>query len=192
MIVLVLGLMLFLGTHSVRVMAGGWRDAQLARMGEKRWKGAYSLVAIAGFVLIVWGYGMARQEPTLLWQPPAWAPHAAGLLTAIAFVLVTAAYVPRNRIKARLGHPMLAGTKVWAFAHLLANGTLADLLLFGAFLAWAVVAYASARKRDRAAGVTDPPGRAQGDVMAVAIGLAAWAVFAFWLHAWWIGVRPFG
>jgi uncharacterized membrane protein len=135
---------------------------------------------------------MARQQPTLLWQPPGWAPHAAGLLTAIAFVLVAAAYVPGNRIRARLGHPMLAGTKVWAFAHLLANGTLADLLLFGAFLAWAVVTFASARRRDRTAGVTVAPGSAKGDVMAVAIGLAAWAVFAFWLHASWIGVHPFG
>jgi uncharacterized membrane protein len=192
MTVLVLGLLLFLGTHSVRIVADGWRGAQVARMGERAWKGAYSLVAIAGFALIVWGYGLARQQPLVLWQPPAWAAHVAGLLTAVAFVLVAAAYVPANRFRARLGHPMLAGTKLWAFAHVLANGTLADLLLFGAFLAWAVAAFANARRRDRSAGRTPAAGTLRGDLLAVGVGLVAWALFAFWLHGAWIGVRPFG
>jgi uncharacterized membrane protein len=192
MIVLLLGLALFIAPHSVRLVADDWRAKQLARWGERRWKGAYSLLSATGFVLIVWGYSLARRDPVPLWQPVPGAAHVAGLLTLIAFVLIAAAYVPPNRIKARLGHPMLAGTKVWAFAHLLANGTLADLLLFGTFLAWAVVGFVSARRRDRASGVVYPAGTARGDALAVAIGVVAWAVFAGWLHGEWIGVRPFG
>jgi uncharacterized membrane protein len=191
-IVLLLGLVLFLGPHSIRVVADDWRSRQLARLGERGWKGAYSLVSVAGFVLIVFGYGMARRDPVVLWQPVPGAAHIAGLLTLVAFVLVVAAYVPRNRIKARLGHPMLAGTKLWAFAHLLANGTLADLLLFGAFLAWSVTAFLGARRRDRVAGIVYPAGTTRNDAVTLVIGIAAWAIFAGWLHGWWIGVRPFG
>jgi uncharacterized membrane protein len=192
MAMLVLGLILFLGVHSTRVFAEGWRAATIARIGEKRWKGIYSLVSIATFVLLVWGYGQARQNPGFLWAPPQGMRHAAGLLTAIAFVLFAAAYVPRNGFKSRLHHPQLLSVKVWAFAHLLANGTLADVLLFGGFLVWAVLAFRAARRRDRAVGTVYGPATAQGTVTAVVAGLAAWVVFAFWLHGWLIGVRPFG
>jgi uncharacterized membrane protein len=189
---LVVGLLLFLGTHSVRVVADGWRSTQLARLGERPWKGLYALLSLAGFALLVWGYGQARQRPLVQWQPPAWAPHAAAALTLLAFVLVAAAYVPANHLKARLGHPMLAGTKAWAIGHLLANGTLADLVLFGSFLIWSVAAFASARRRDRRGRTVHAPGSVRGDVLTVAAGTAAWAVFAFALHGWLIGVRPFG
>jgi uncharacterized membrane protein len=192
MLVLVLGLILFLGMHSSRIVADGWRGRMLARLGEPGWKGLYALVSIAGFVLIVWGYGMARQQPVVLWTPPTGLRHAAALLTLLAFVLLAAAYVPRNHLKAKLGHPMVAGVKLWAFAHLLSNGTLADLLLFGAFLAWAVASFATSRRRDRAAGTVHPAGSLAGTVATVAIGVGAWAGFAFWAHAAWIGVRPFG
>ena len=191
MTLLILGLILFLGTHSVRIFAEDWRGRQVARLGDQRWKGVYSLVSLAGFALLVWGYGLARAEPMALWNPPVWTRHLAALLTIPAFVLVAAAYVPGTRIKAAVGHPMVAGVKVWAFAHLIANGTLADALLFGSFMAWAVVDYRSAKGRDRAAGTRYGAGPVSRDVAAVAIGLAAWAAFAFWLHGWLVGVRPF-
>lgn len=191
MAVLLLGLIAFFGPHSVRIVAEPWRERNIARLGEGRWKGLYSLVSIVGLVLIVWGYGLARSDPIVLWQPPQWTRHLAGLLTLPVFVLIAAAYIPGTRIRAVLGHPMLIGVKLWAAAHLLANGTLADVVLFGAFLAWAILDYRAARARDREAGVRYPrlgPGR---DAAAVAVGLVVWVAFAFYLHAWLIGVRPF-
>ena len=192
MSLLVLGLVLFLGVHSVRIVADGWRARTLARIGEPAWKGAYSMLAGVGLVLIVWGYGMARRAPVVLWEPPAGMRHLAALLTLAAFVGIAAAYVPRNAIRARLHHPMVLGVKAWALAHLLANGTLADVLLFGGFLLWAVFDFRAARRRDRAAGTVYPPGSPAGTATAVAVGVAAWALFALWGHQALIGVRPFG
>ena len=192
MTMLILGLVLFLGVHSTRVFAEGWRGATIARVGEKPWKGIYSLVSIAGFAVLVWGYGVARQHPVVVWTPPRGMAHVAALLTAIAFVLLAAAYVPRNQIKAKVHHPMLLGVKTWAFAHLLANGTLADIVLFGAFLVWAILDFAASRRRDRAAGTVYPAGTAARTGITVVAGLVAWAVFAFMLHGPLIGVRPLG
>lgn len=189
--VLLLGLIAFLGAHSIRIVAEPWRQGAIARLGEGRWKGLYSLCSIVGLVLIVWGYGLARSDPIVLWQPPQWTRHVAGLLTLPVFVLIAAAYVPGTRIRARLGHPMLIGVKLWAAAHLIANGTAADVALFGGFLVWAILAYRAARARDRAAGVRYPPLGAGRDVAAIAIGLLVWIAFALHLHAWLIGVRPF-
>ena len=184
--------MIFLGVHSVRVFAEGWRTRTRPRLGENAYKGLFSVVSVAGFVLIIYGFGAARLEPTVLWTSPTWTRHLAALLTLPAFVLLVAAYVPGNAIKARLHHPMILGVKVWALAHLLANNTLADLLLFGGFLAWAVLAFIAARRRDRAGSVVYAPGRLGPTLMTVAVGLLAWAGFAFWAHVAWIGVRPFG
>jgi uncharacterized membrane protein len=192
MSVLILGLLVFLGAHSVRIFADGWRNRQLARLGEGKWKGIYSLVSIIGFVLIIWGYGMARADPVWVWHPPVWMRHLAGPLTLAAFVLLAAAYVPRNQLKARLHHPMVLGVKVWAFAHLLANGTLHGMLLFGAFLAWAIADFASARRRDRLAKTVYEAGTLGGTLGALVAGALAWAAFAFALHRWLIGVSPFG
>ena len=192
MSMLVLGLVLFLGPHSLRIVADGWRGRQIARIGEKAWKGIIALTSIVGFVVLIWGFGQARQQPVLLYLPPLWLRHANALFTLIAFVLVVAAYVPRNHLKAKIGHPMYAGVKVWAFGHLLAAGMLHDVVLFGAFLTWAVAGFVAGRRRDRRDGVVHPAGTALGDVLTVAIGVAAWAAFAFWLHAKWIGVAPFG
>lgn len=189
---LILGLVLFLGVHSVRIAADGWRSAQMARLGENAWKGLYSLLSIAGFALIIWGYGQARLTPQVLWATPKGMAHLASLLTLIAFVLLAAAYVPRNHLKARLRHPMILAVKLWALAHLLANNTLADLLLFGAFLLWAVLDFRAARQRDRTTPPAPLPASAAGTGATVIIGLAAWAGFAFWAHAAWIGVRPIG
>ena len=190
MAVLIVGLIVFLSVHSVRILADDWRTAQIARIGPKAWKGVYALLSIAGFVLIVWGYGLARQSPVLLYSTPAWTRHSTALLTLGAFVLITAAYVPETRIKARVGHPMVAGVQAWAFAHLLSNGTLADVVLFGSLLVWAVFSYRAALRRDIATNVAYVIGPMSRDIAAVAIGAVAWAAFAFWLHEWLIGVRP--
>ncbi len=192
MIKLIIGLIVFLGVHSVRIFADSWRTKQLARLGEMTWKGLYSLIAIVGFVLIVWGYGEARATPIVLWDPPVWTRHVASLLVLFSFILIAAAYIPQTRIKVAVGHPMVLGVKLWAFAHLLANGTLADLILFGGFLVWAIADFIAARRRDRVAGTVTTKGPVMRDVTAIVAGIVGWWVFAFYLHAWWIGVRPFG
>jgi uncharacterized membrane protein len=188
--VLILGLVLFLGMHSLRIFADGWRTRQVARLGLKRWKALYALVAIVGFVLICWGFGLARQHPVLLYVPPLWLRHLNALFNLVAIVLLVAARVPRNVFKARLHHPQVLAVKVWAFGHLLATGMLHDVLLFGAFLLWAVVLFFASRRRHRAAGTVYPAGTLRGNVLTVAIGVAAWAAFALWLHLWLIGVDP--
>lgn len=192
MLLLIAGLVLFLGVHSSRVFADGFRADFIAAHGEKTWKGIYAILSVAGFVLLVYGYGEARIAPLVLWTPPVWTRHAAALLNLPAFILIAAAYVPRNAIKARLGHPMLLGTKLWAAAHLLANGNVADVLLFGGFLVWATLCFRAAKNCDRAAGTVYPSGGAAPALIAIAVGTGAWAAFAFHLHAAWIGVRPFG
>jgi len=189
---LIVGLVLFLAPHSVRIFAEPWRTRRIAAMGLAPWKVVISVLSIVGFVLIIWGYGQARMAPVPLYSPPLWTRHLAALLTMPAFVLLVAAYVPGTRIKRAVGHPMVLAVKLWAFAHLLANGTLADVVLFGTLLAWAVLDYIAARKRDRAAGTVYAVGPVSRDLVAVVAGLALWAVFAFWLHGAWIGVRPFG
>ena len=188
---LILGLLLFFATHSARIFADDARARFIAQHGLAKWKLGYSLLSIVGLALIVWGYGQARIEPVPLWPPPVWTRHLAALLTLPAFVLVAATYVPGTLMKAKLGHPMLAVVKLWALAHLIANGTLADLLLFGSFLVWAIADFASARRRDRAAGLVPPAGALGRDAVAVVVGLVAWFAFARHLHAWLFGVAPF-
>ena len=192
MTILILGLIIFLGVHSTRIVADNWRTARVARMGEGPWKGLYSLASAVGLGLIVWGFGLARAEPVVLWTTPAWTRQAAALLTLVSFILIAAAYVRGNHVKAALGHPMLAGAKVWAFGHLIANGRLADVLLFGAFLLWSALCYRAALRRDRAAGTRYPEGKLVPDAIVVVAGVVAWLVFAFYLHDWLIGVKPFG
>lgn len=192
MLYLILGLIIFLGAHSLRIFAEGWRTQTLARMGEGPFKGVYSLVSLLGFLLVVWGFGVARETPVMVWLPPVGMRHAAALLTLVAFVLLAAAYVPRNAIKARFHHPMVLSVKTWALAHLLANGSLAHLVLFGSFLAWAVANFIAARRRDRRLGTSYPAGTAVGTAVTVVVGVAAWAVFALWLHGMLIGIKPFG
>ena len=192
MTALILGLLLFLGMHSARIVADGWRSRFIAQRGERAWKGLFALMSLIGLALIVWGVGQARLQPVTLWTSPLWTRHLAALLMLVSFVLLAAAYVPHNGIKARLHHPMVLGVKVWALAHLLANHTLADLLLFGSFLVWAVVDFRAARQRDRVASLVYPAGTMAGTIVTLTAGAFAWAVFAFWAHALLIGVRPFG
>ncbi len=192
MAILILGLALFLGAHSTRIIADEWRSAMVARLGLNRWKGLYSLISLIGFVLIVWGYGRARAEAVSLWSPPAWTAHVAALLTVPAFVLLAATYVPRNQIQAALHHPMVIGVQLWALAHLLANGTLPAAVLFGAFLAWALLSFLAARRRDQVDGHVYAAGTPSRTLAAVAIGAGLWAGFVFWLHERLIGVAPLG
>lgn len=187
---LILGLVLFLGVHSVRIVAEDWRTQQLKRVGELPYKAVYSMVSLLGFGLVVWGFGQARETPLMLWMPPSGMRHLAALLTLVAFVLLAAAYVPANHIKARLHHPMVLAVKTWALAHLLATGSLAHLLLFGAFLAWGVADFVAARRRDRVNQVVYASGTTPATVVAVVVGLLAWALFAFVLHGMLIGIRP--
>jgi uncharacterized membrane protein len=189
---LMLGLVVFLGVHSVRIFADDWRARTIARIGAHTWKLVYSVIALVGFGMIIWGFAQARAQPWQLWFPPVGMRHLASLLTLLAFILLAAAYVPGNAIKARLHHPMVLGVKVWALAHLLATGSMAHVLLFGSFLVWAVFDFTSARRRDRAAGTVYAPGRSIPTLVTLVVGGVAWAVFALWLHGWWIGIRPVG
>ena len=190
MSVLILGLVLFLGVHSTRIFGDSWRAAMITRLGAGKWKGLYTLLSLVGFGLLVWGFGLARQQPVALWSPPPYMRHVAWLLTLIAFVLLVATYVPRNAIKARLHHPMVLAVMFWAVAHLLANGNRANAVLFGSFLVWAALSFRAARARDRVARTLYPAGTASGTAITVVVGIAAWAAFAFWAHGILIGVRP--
>ena len=191
MTLLIAGLILFIATHSLRIFADDWRSRMVSKIGPMPWKGLISVASLVGIILMSKGYAAARAAPVLLWQSPVWMSHLVSLLMLAAFILFIAAYVPKNLIKARLGHPMIISVKIWAFGHLLANGTVADLLLFGGLLAWAVMSFRAARQRDRREGVVRVAGSAMPTVITVAVGAVIWAWFAFQGHAWLIGVRPF-
>jgi uncharacterized membrane protein len=186
---LVAGLLIFLGAHSVRIVAPAWRDAMVSRLGPITWKAVYSVVSLVGFVLIIKGYAQARLDPTVLYSPPTWLRHVTALLMLPVFPLLLASHLP-GRIKSAVKHPMLAATKAWAVAHLLANGMLADVLLFGGFLVWAVLDRISAGKRP--APVATGRGSVRNDVIAVVGGLVIYAVFVKWAHLRLIGVPIFG
>ncbi len=190
MAMLIAGLLLFIGTHSTRIFADDWRSTMIARLGEKPWKGLISVVSLAAFVLMILGYDAARSAPVPIYAPPTWLRHLSVLLMVFASILLVATYVPRNWLKAKMGHPMVLSVKTWAFAHLLANGTLADLLLFGSFVIWAVLDFRVSRRRDRANGTVYPEGAVGNTLVTVVLGVVVWAVFAFWLHARWVGVAP--
>ncbi|MEJ2602933.1 MAG: NnrU family protein [Gammaproteobacteria bacterium] len=189
MLLLILGLVLFLGMHSVSIAAEGFRD-RMAAKSEIGWKAFYGVVSIAGIYLIVKGYADARLDPVVLYVPPVWLKHLAALLLLPVFVLFFAPYFP-GRIKSATGHPQLVAVKLWAVAHLLVNGTLADVILFGSFLAWAVVDRISMKRRTQRPIPSAPP-RGINDVLLVFAGLGVYVTFVLWLHQAWFGVAPFG
>ena len=209
---LILGLILFLGAHSVRIVADDWRTQKIQALGEKAFKGVHALVSLLGLYLLVVGYGEARLQTVVLWNPPTATRHIGWLLMWFASILMVAAYIPRNHLKIRMGHPMVLSVKVWALSHLLANGNLADVILFGAFLIWAVLNFKSARARDRAQ-VQGPDSNAEvsdgvslaslpedapiksslaATLITLVGGMALWAVITFVLHAKVVGVAPMG
>lgn len=187
---LIAGLVIFLGVHSVSIAANGWRDAQVERSGEGSWKGIYSLASIVGMVLIVYGYAAARSSPVVVYLPP----PAMRMLTLVVmlpvFPLLFAVYLP-GRIKSATAHPMLLGTFLWGVGHLLANGMLADVLLFGGFALWALIDRLSFARRVARALPTAPPGPFN-DLIAVVGGLLVYALVLFWAHRALIGIGPLG
>lgn len=190
MTLLIAGLLIFLANHSLRIFAPTWRERFIASHGANTWKAVYSGFSLLGLVLIVYGYGMSRSDPVFIWTPPVWTRHLAITLTWLSFILLAAAQIPNNHIKQKLGHPMYAGIKIWAFAHLIANGRLSEVLMFGAFMAWAIIGFSASRRRDKAAGTTWPKGTMPGTIATLVAGSVAWFVFAWWLHYMLIGVYP--
>ena len=183
---LIAGLLVFFAVHSISIFNDAWRNRMVEKTGEWVWKGLYALLAVIGLLLIIRGYGHARLDPIVLYTPPRWLHYPALLLLLPVFPLLLAAYLP-GRIQMAAKHPLLLATKLWATAHLLVNGTLADALLFGAFLAWAVADRISLKQRIPQPVPNIPPGRFN-DTIAIVIGLALYAAFVFWLHARLIGV----
>ncbi|HUT42656.1 MAG TPA: NnrU family protein [Gammaproteobacteria bacterium] len=190
MSLLIIGLILFFATHSISIVNASWRNRVAARIGTLSWQGLYSMAALAGLLLIIWGYGLARQDPVILYLPPAWLRHGAMLLLIFMFPLLLATYLP-GRIQTVTKHPMLVATKLWALAHLLANGNLADVLLFGSFLTWAVIDRISLKRRPVQVVPALPTSRIN-DALAIVLGLALYVVFVFWGHGWLIGVPLVG
>jgi uncharacterized membrane protein len=189
---LILGLIVFLGVHSIRIVAEEWRNRTKARIGDRAWKGLYALVSTIGFSLIVWGFGIVRQQPFQLWSVPVGMRHMASLLTLVSFVLLAAVYVPGNRIKAHVRHPMIIGVQIWALAHLVANANLGHVLLFGSFLVWSVLNFIAARARDHANTEPFKGGTAGATGISIALGVGAWVAVTLWLHGLLIGVSPLG
>jgi uncharacterized membrane protein len=185
---LIAGLIIFLGVHALPmrpVLRGRMRE----RLGDLGYKGVFALVSLLGLVLIVHGYGMARAAGSpVLYSPPLWMSHVTILLMAPVFVLLVAAYAPTGTVKARSKHPMILAVKIWALAHLLANGDLASIVLFGSFLAWGVVDRISLKRRGDIGGAGALRKSIAGDAISVVVGLGLYAAFVVYLHEWLIGV----
>jgi uncharacterized membrane protein len=192
MMVLIVGLILFLGIHLLPT-SPELRDGLKARLGAGPYKIIFSLLSLAGFVIIVLGYHKLQLHPgknPVLWEPPVWTRHIAVALMLPAMILLVASLIP-SRIRTLVRHPMLVGIKIWALAHLIANGDLGSLLLFGSFLAFAVYDRISVRKRaDLGPLGTAAPASAMNDVLVVVIGVALYAALLFGGHRWLIGVSP--
>ena len=192
MLQLLIGLTLFLGIHALQSLAPRWRQNWIQRRGALVYKGVYAALSLLGLYLLVQGYAQARLEPMVLWTPPRGMQHATILLMWVAMVLLVATYVPGNQIKAKLRHPMTLSVKVWALGHLLSNGNLADVILFGGFLVWSVLVFRAARQRDRMSLHSGPEGKLAGTLLAVVLGTGIWAAFLMGgLHLWLVGVMPF-
>lgn len=191
MALLLVGLVLFIGIHSIRLFAPEWRVFMMQQLGKSNWKMLHAAVAIVGLLTLIMGYGYARYSAEWLWFPPVWTRHVAALLVLFAFIYIAAAAMPYSKIKARVGCPMVVGIKLWALAHLISNGTTADVLLFGSFLAWAVVNFVITRRRFKAEGVAFEAPDFKYDFLAIVVGGLAYALVAFYLHELLIGVAPF-
>lgn len=185
---LIAGLILFFGTHSISIVAPHWRDRVVARIGAGAWRGVYSLASLGSLLLIIHGFGLARAASTIWYTPAAWMHSVARALLLPVFPLLLAAYFP-GRIQAAAKHPMLVAIKLWAFAHLLANGTAADVLLFGGFLAWAVIDRISLKRRAPRA-VPGARASKRNDVIVIIAGLALYLLVVGWAHERLFGVSP--
>lgn len=185
---LIVGLVVFLGAHAFSIVAPAARERIVARIGAGAWRGIYSLVSLLGLVLIVHGYALARAHPIIVYVPPLGLHYVTAVLMLAVFPLLFAAYLP-GRIQRATKHPMLLAVKVWALAHLLANGALADLVLFGSFMLWAGLDRMSLKRRAPRPLSAAPPGPAN-DLIAVLVGLGVYAAFVLGVHRWLFGVAP--
>jgi len=190
MAILALGLVIFLGLHSTRIFADDARAKAIVRLGEGPWKGVYSLLSLIGLVLIVWGFGLARRSAVQFWFPSVFTLHTAVFLMLISMILIGAYLFKRSHIAVAVHHPMVWGVAVWSAAHLLANGSTADLLLFGAFLVWAIAGLISSYGRDARNAVVYPAPNYGGTLWAILTGVALWAVLIAGLHLWLFGKSP--
>ena len=190
--ILILGLAVFLATH-VFVSFREARASVIARVGLPLYRGLFAIVSLAGLALIIWGYAQYRAHDLIqLWSPPAFMRHITVGLVLFAVIFVVAAFIP-SHIKTRLKHPMLAGVKTWALAHLLSNGDLGSILLFGTFLAWGVYARIAAKRRgDIGAAAKPAPAGWTNDIIVVVLGVAVFLALGFWFHPYVIGVPVFG
>lgn len=191
MTILLTGLLIFFASHTFRWFTPHYRQKLISQLGMAGYKALYAVVSVVALILVIWGYSLSRAEPVVLWLPPVWSRHLAALLMLPAMILLVATYLPGTWLKARLHHPMLLAVKTWALAHLISNGTLTDVLLFGSFLIWAVAGFIYCRREDRAKGFNAAPGRASRDMLALFAGVFLYFIFAFYLHQLLIGVRPF-
>ncbi|MDX0413813.1 NnrU family protein [Sinorhizobium medicae] len=191
MAILLLGIIIFLGMHLIRVVAPGFRAGIIESRGKGTWMGLYTIVSLVGVCLIIYGFGQARGETGMLYNPPEFLRHIALLLMLIAFIVLAAGFLPAGRIAVALKHPQVLSIKIWALAHLLANGETSSVLLFGSFLAWAVILRISLKRRERAGEKVLPVFKSgRNDVLAVLTGLAAYVLFVWKLHELVIGVPP--
>ncbi|MDM9621654.1 NnrU family protein [Rhizobium sp. S96] len=191
MTLLIVGIILFLGLHLVRVVAPGFRQSMISTLGANGWRATYSIVSILALVLLIYGFGQARQVTGMLYTPPVWMAHITITLMLIAVICLVASLLPAGHIAVKTKHPMVLSVKIWAFAHLLANGETSSVLLFAAFLAWGVILRISLKRRERAGEITlQPFVSAKYDLYAVIIGVIAWALITFKLHELLIGVSP--
>jgi len=188
MAILVLGLIIFLGLHSIRILAESGRERAIARIGDGPWKGIYSLLSAIGFVLIVWGFAQARYTAPTLWTPVPGARHVTIALMLVSMLLLAAYLFKQSHITALVHHPMVWSVAVFGLAHLIANGSAADAVLFGAFLIWAAADLVSSYARDHRDGVVYPEPNVSATIGAIVVGLVFWALLAFWLHYWLFGV----
>lgn len=184
---LVIGLILFLGTHSLRLVAPGWREGVVARVGEGPFKGVVSIVSLVGLVLLIWGFGRASEEPAFIYDPPLWTRHVAEALMLPALVLFVAGNLPPGRIRRALRYPMLIGTLIWSIAHLFVNGEAATFVLFGAVFVWSLADILDQRNRPRVIAASAP---IANDVIAIVIGVALYGLLVWRLHLWLFGVSP--
>jgi uncharacterized membrane protein len=191
MALLVLGIVIFLGMHLVRVVAPGLRASVIERNGKNTWMGIYTVISLIGLGLVIYGFGEARATTGMLYNPPVFLKHISLLLMLIAFICLAAGFLPAGRIAVAVKHPQILSIKIWALAHLLANGETSSVLLFASFLAWAVVMRISLKRRQRAGELVLPVFRStRYDLFAVLIGVAAYLLFVWKLHEWLIGVAP--
>ncbi|SBS32784.1 NnrU protein [Marinomonas spartinae] len=190
MLILVIGLVMFFVLHSVQIMAPKWREEGMLRHGKMRWQMRFGMGALISVAFIWMGFTQVRLDPTWIWLPPAWIRQVSSLLMLFSFYFAACALIPGTKLKAMTGRPFLLAVKLWAFAHLISNGKLEDIIIFGSFLVWSIVAYAVLRRRDRAEGIKHDYIGIHMDLAAFTITMITWFGMVFYFHKLLFGVAP--